>query len=529
MKQPNFLFIICDQLRADHLGCYGNPVVQTPHIDGLAARGARFDRAYVAYPVCMPNRACLMTGRMASDHRGINNGIPLDLEATTFVDVLAHHGYRTGLIGKSHLQGYTPLDPMYGYIADDELTPPPEELQDALRRSRWTGGGYRIERRIASGELAATPYTDGFYGFQHVELVTRHADFTDGHHLAWAEKQRPDFKTLVGKENALPDHRPRGPQAWRTSVPPELYSTQFIANRSRAYIEESAHGDQPFFLQISFTDPHHPFTPPGKYWDMYDPDDFEVELPYEAHQNPTPPMQWMDEQWQQGNSARTKTTARRLGKQQLREAMALTAGMITMVDDEVGRLIEVLKETGQYENTVICFNSDHGDYLGDFSLLLKGALPFRSVTDVPMIWSDPTSREGRVTEALASTIDLSATILDRACLAPYNGMQGQSFMPVIDGADDHHEAVMCEFNDLGARLGFERPARVRGIRTANWRFTLYQGEAWGELYDLATDPRETNNLWASSDHASIKAELTLQLAHMLAGQMDESPISRLMA
>ena len=102
-------------------------------------------------------------------------------------------------------------------------------------------------------------------------------------------------------------------------------------------------------------------------------------------------------------------------------------------------------------------------------------------------------------------------------------------MPVINGADKHHEAVMCEFNDLGARLGFKRPARVRGIRTAKWRFTLYKGEAWGELYDLALDPRETNNLWESLDHAGIKAELTLQLAHMLAGQMDESPISRLMA
>ena len=132
-------------------------------------------------------------------------------------------------------------------------------------------------------------------------------------------------------------------------------------------------------------------------------------------------------------------------------------------------------------------------------------------------------------EALASTIDLSATILDRVGLAPYNGIQGQSFMPVINGADKHHEAVMCEFNDLGARLGFERPARVRGITTANWRFTLYQGEAWGELYDLEADPRETNNLWDSPDHVGIKAELTLQLAHMLAGQMDESPISRLLA
>ena len=197
-------------------------------------------------------------------------------------------------------------------------------------------------------------------------------------------------------------------------------------------------------------------TRPGKYWDMYDPDDFEVELPYEAHQNPTPPMQWMDDQWQQGNSARTKTTARRLGDQQLREAMALTAGMITMIDDEVGRLIEVLKDTGQYDNTVICFNSDHGDYLGDFSLLLKGAMPFRSVTDVPMIWSDPASREGRVTEALASTIDLSATILDRVGLAPYNGMQGQSFMPVINGADTHR----------GRDVRVQRPRRAAWISNA---------------------------------------------------------------
>ena len=122
---------------------------------------------------------------------------------------------------------------------------------------------------------------------------------------------------------------------------------------------------------------------------MYDPDDFEVALPYERHQNPTPPMQWMDDQWRQGKIPGVKTTARRVGDQELREAMALTAGMIAMVDDEVGRLIEVLKQTDQFENTVICFNSDHGDYLGDFSLLLKGALPFRSVTDVPMIWSDP--------------------------------------------------------------------------------------------------------------------------------------------
>ena len=109
-------------------------------------------------------------------------------------------------------------------------------------------------------------------------------------------------------------------------------------------------------------------------------------------------------------------------------------------------------------------------------------------------------------------------------------MQGTSFLPVIEkGRDHHHDAVLCEFNDLGARLGFEKPARVRSLRTLEWRFTLYQDESWGELYDLTNDPNETHNLWASADHAAAKAELALQLAHKLAAQMDESPISRLMA
>ena len=359
-------------------------------------------------------------------------------------------------------------------------------------------------------------------------MVTGHGDRCGGHYRQWFRQNCPDWEAMQDPTNELA-HDYTCPQACRTPVPEEFYPTRYVGMRAAEWIGEQAGSDDPFFAYVSFPDPHHPFNPPGKYWDMYHPEQFEVSLPYEAHQNPPPPLRWMHEQWQEGAKARSKTTARRVDEQHLREAMALTAGMITMIDDEIGRLIGVLRDTGQFENTVICFNSDHGDYLGDYSLLLKGALPFRSITDVPMIWSDPASRQGRETEALATTIDLPATILDRAGFAPYNGMQGKSFLPVIEGADRHHDAVLCEFNDLGARLGFERPARVRSIRTALWRFTLYQGESWGELYDLAADPRETHNLWDSPDHSDVKAELALELAHMLAGQMDESPISRLMA
>ena len=104
-KRPNFLFIITDQHRADYLGCSGHPVLKTPHLDSIAARGRRFDRFYVANPVCQPNRATLMTGRMPSLHGVRHNGISLSLRSNTFVDLLRVNGYKTALLGKSHPLG----------------------------------------------------------------------------------------------------------------------------------------------------------------------------------------------------------------------------------------------------------------------------------------------------------------------------------------------------------------------------------------------------------------------------------------
>src|SRR6202451_4552496 len=114
MMRPNILLFITDQHRVDFLGCYGHPVLQTPHIDSVAARGTRFDRFYVATPVCMPNRATLMTGRMPSVHGVRSNGMPLSLRSNTFVDALRAGGYATALVGKSHLQSFTGFGPVLG-------------------------------------------------------------------------------------------------------------------------------------------------------------------------------------------------------------------------------------------------------------------------------------------------------------------------------------------------------------------------------------------------------------------------------
>src|ERR1051325_11127577 len=131
-KGRNFLFIITDQHRADHLGCYGNSVVRTPNIDRLARNGARFERFHVATPICMPNRATLMTGLMPSLHGARQNGIPLPLTATTFVDILRAAGYATALVGKCHLQSINGNAPVVGMPKPEpRLAPPPAELREA--------------------------------------------------------------------------------------------------------------------------------------------------------------------------------------------------------------------------------------------------------------------------------------------------------------------------------------------------------------------------------------------------------------
>ena len=515
-KRPNFLFLITDQQRADWLGCYGHPVVRTPHIDSIAARGTRFDNFHTASPVCMPNRASLLTGRYPSLHGLRYNGCVLPENAHTFVDVLAEAGYHTAAIGKSHLQPFTGKPP---YGRNDPTDP--NRINEAWNLDRPEA--YAEEAPFYRGQERyeiKTPY----YGYQHVDMVTSHGDRCGGHYRQWFQQNAPDWKALHDPSNELP-HNYSCPQAYRTPIPEELYPTAYVRDRAIDYLATRADQNDPFFAFVSFPDPHHPFNPPGKYWDMYSPDEFDVPLPYQAHKNPIPPMQWLHDNWQRGVGQATAQTAMMLEEQHIKEAMALTAGMMTCVDDAVGQIMAALEESGQMDNTVICYNSDHGDYMGDFNMILKGAMPYRSITRVPFIWSDPDDRNTASTDALCSTVDLAATILDRAGLKPFNGNQGQSFLAATQGGAEHRTEALIEYNDGGCRLGFASPARVRALLTKDWRYTVYRDQDWGELYDLANDPNETENLWDSADHQAIRAHLSERMNHHLIAQMDESPLS----
>lgn len=521
-RRPNFLFVITDQQRADHLGCYGNPVLRTPNIDSLAGKGTRWDRFYVASPICMPNRASIMTGRMPSLHGALHNGIALSKDHTTFTELLKDAGYRTGLIGKSHLQNFTGRPAANRFKPIEGMHTPSEGLRDAYKDNRHSAD-YDLEIAQTWDKPLADRIDGDFYGFEHVEVAADHADGASGDYALWARSRRVDFDTLTGPENALPDNQCTAPQAWRTAVPEELYSTTWVAERTEAWLAELAAEDAAFFLQMSFPDPHHPFTPPGRYWDMYAPDD--IPLPASFGKGDLPPIRAMRAAMRNHSDSRDTPSPFAVTADEARTLIALTYGAISMIDDAVGRVLARLQDLGLADNTIVIFTSDHGDYMGDHGLMLKMLMHYQGIIRVPFIWHDPAEPgAGSVNTGLGSSIDIPATILARAGIQPFNGLQGRNLF-----RDPPPEGVIIEEDSQRVMTGFDRLQRVRTLVTERYRMSLREGEDWHELYDLHTDPDELSNLYQAPTAAAVRAELTELMLRRMIMLQDRAPLPAYLA
>jgi arylsulfatase A-like enzyme len=518
-KRPNFLVFIADQLRSDHLGCYGNTVVRTPNIDGIAAQGFCAERFYVASPICMPNRATLMTGRMPSLHGVRHNGIPLSQRATTFVELLRQTGYRTALVGKSHLQNMTGNPPFW------PRDPAERRAQEALAAD---GGRYDQEWKPHWRTRPDYDLDLPFYGYGMVHLTIDHGDDIEGHYRRWLKAQVPDCDKLIGQANAIPTPGlalAAARQAWRTRLPEELHPTAYCAEMTETVMAESARDQKPFFLLCSFAEPHHPFTPPGKYWDMYKP--AEIELPRSFRDTTNAPPPHVASLLAERDASRALKHTPQLfacTEQEAREAIALNYGSISFIDDAVGRVLAKLDALGLADDTVVVLTADHGDFMGDHQLLLKGPIHYRGIVQAPFLWRDPGDTGARRSDALCGTLDLAQTFLARAGVAPFNGMQGRDLAPLLSGAaSGGHDEMMIEEEGQRPQVGFPGRVRMRSLVTKRYRLSLYDGVSWGELYDLERDPDEMRNLWDDAASAELRNTLVLRLAQKMIALSETSP------
>ncbi|MCP3989134.1 MAG: sulfatase-like hydrolase/transferase [Actinomycetia bacterium] len=503
-SRPNILFIITDQQRADHVGFMGNDVVRTPNLDSIAARGTTFDNAWVANPVCMPNRCSIMTGRVPSAHGVIFNDRSLDWNANTFVRQLRDAGYRTGLLGKSHLQHGTSRNSVVALDTQPVVRSPHPPGWDQLED---------YERY-----LDAFDDPEDFYGFDHIELAIDHGARVTGHHLAWALEKGGKLDELLVPYTAEAPALDRSEHWWqlyRPTYDPELHSTSFVTERTIAFIDEAVSQDKPWFAYASFPDPHHPMAAPGPWYDRHRAAD--MELP-STIDDPMEDSLTHLKRVKDFTSDQQRMWVAPFGASNhdlVAEAIAATYGLIEMIDDGVGQILAAIEARGQLDNTIVVFTSDHGDMMGDHGLMLKGFMPYRGTQQVPLVIAPP-SGVGQRSASLASSVDFAATILDLCDLDPYDGIQGQSLAPILaDPTTTVRSHVLVE-DDCPPAMAAGRltPHKIRTLISPELRFTrTSSGEEL--LFDIAVDADETTNL-ANQESALRAGAVELMMEALLA-------------
>lgn len=474
-EQPNILCFITDQQRADHLGCYGNPDVKTPNIDRLASEGIQFNESFVANPLCMPNRASLFSGMYPKAHGVRENGIGLHPSIEVLPELLRQAGYQTMSSGKLHLIPFG-IDPEIPYDDWEKFeTPEYWDTHDSL----------------------PLPY----YGFEEVYYVGGHGPYTFGEYKQdiGSEKHK-----LLGIDAAL--ETPSGAkQSWKSAISEADHYNTRIADKTIEFLYERD-TERPFFAWCSFPDPHHPYMPPEPYAHQYDPDTIQFDPARRDHElDDLPPYvreAHLNELQLGGLHGGSQIT-----DNEYQEIVAHTYGMISMVDHNVGRVMEALESLNELDNTIVIFMSDHGDLMGDHWLINKGPFPFRGLYRVPTIWRLPAHLNANSsTNTMISAVDFAPTLLDFANAHIPDSMQGQSYRPTLeDESVTHRDTAYIEYDSTYLN------DRLRNLRTLDWSITHYANSDYGLLYDLKNDPNELHNLWDSVGYQMIKNKLLIQL------------------
>jgi len=489
----NILFVMYDQLRFDYLSCAGHPHLHTPNFDRVAAMGMRFTEAYVQSPICGASRMCFYTGRYASSHGAQWNGFPLRVGEVTLGDHLRKLGMDAHLIGKTHMKVDAEGMARLG------LSP------DSIIGARQSECGFDAWIRD-DGLWGQGP--DGFYdtkGSPYNEYLKSRGYDGENPWADYANAGVDDDGNIASGWMFLNADKP-------ANIREEDSETPWLTSQTMRFIEE-AKGD--WLAHVSYIKPHWPYIVPAPYHDMFGANHVPAAKRHPVERDDPHPVYaaFMDNKIAQAfqqNRVRDKV-------------IPAYMGLIKQCDDQLGRLLDWLEDTGRLSDTMIVLTSDHGDYLGDHWLGEKDMFHEPSVK-VPLIIYDPRPEadptRGTTCDALVESIDLAATFVEAAGgKVPDHIIEGRSLAPWIRGEtpEDWRDFVISEYDysatPMAAALGVApRDARLFMVYDGQNKLIHAEGGFRPMLFDTKADPDEFKDLAKEPGHEAILERMYEMLA-----------------
>ena len=505
-KTKNILFIMYDQLRFDYLSCAGHPHLETPNFDRVAAKGVRFTRAYVQSPICGASRMSFYTGRYCHSHGAQWNGFPLRVGEHTLGDHLRNIGMSCHLIGKTHMKADVAGMERLGLSPDSQIGARQSECGfDAYIRDDglWAEGpeGFYDQKRSPYNEYLKQkgyPSENPWHDFANSGVEDD--DVASGFLMMHADKP--------------------------ANIKEEDSETPWLTSRTIDFIEEQ--GADPWLAHVSYIKPHWPYIVPKPYHNMYGPNQMLPVVRNDAERvDPHPVF------GQYQNNA----IGSAFHKREVRDAVIPAyMGLIKQCDDQLGRLLAYLEETGRMDDTMIVLTSDHGDYLGDHWMGEKDLFHEPSVK-IPLIIYDPSeaadATRGTTCDELVEAIDCAATFIEAAGgEVPQHIVEGRSLLPFLYGqeVDDWREFAISEYDFsstiMAKNLGLvPKDSRLFMVADKRWKFMHAEGGFRPMLFDLQNDPNELTDLGtdpAYSDTIDLMYERLAKWARRMSQRVTKS-------
>lgn len=448
--RPNVLVIVSDDLNSRQ-GCYGFGAVKTPALDGLAAEGLKFRRAYCQYPVCNPSRASFLSGLRPSSTKVLDNTTDLRTvhpDIVTLPQCFRQQGYWTAGVGKVFHGRFHDKPSWDAYEKFDNERNPVFEREKAAfeakhgpiekpeNRRLWRA--YYKKRRSKAGRQSPAGYGP--------------TDMTDAEH-----KDGKNVRQVV------------------------------------QWLESRAHGEKPFFIICGIQKPHVPFWAPQKYFDLYPPAKIQFDRDPPGDRDDIPKIA-LNGRWRTFGVPRGDDAKRR-------EVTAAYHACITFIDAQTGLLLNAVKRLGLWDETIVVFTSDHGYHLGEHGMWGKVTL-FEECARVPLLVRVPgRTRPATVSPALVELVDLYPTLTELCGVKPPPNLEGTSFAPLFERPERPWKRGAFTVVTRG------KDTLGRAVRSQRWRYTEWGGADVAELYDLQADPHERTNLANDPRHQDRVSEM----------------------